>query len=225
MLRILSFSLYVLCTTSVASNILKDDRLVVLGKVHFQEERIGTEIEQRFIVKVIEQYLGNEYILPLVDMRLFRDINHQLAIFNPEDKALFLTTKLSDNTYKIDEYIKYPVNYQFPVALDNSYKFIFTEKLQKTIQLQLDKHKSFNDGAFEFMHYETTSGHQLTFYNIALPVYHFSAIRSYLLKELEGFSDYFKFERKQQYKVKIKNGKVVVDVQKFRSRIQQNPAL
>jgi|TARA_B110000211_G_scaffold172706_1_gene195013 hypothetical protein len=221
-LRLLSFSLCILFPALVGA---QEENLAVLGKVHFQEERVGTDIEQRFIVKIMEQYLGDKYIYPLIDMRLFRDINHQLAIFGPEDKALFITTKQKDNTYKIKEYIKYPVNYQFPVELDKAYKFIFTEKLQNTIQEQLNKHKSFNDGSFEFMHHETANGHQLSFYNITIPVYHFSAIRSYLVKELEEFSEYYKFEKKQQYKVTIKNDRALVNLQKFRSRIEQFPAL
>lgn len=222
MYRLLSFSFLFLLLASADA---QEQDLVVLGKVNFQEERIGTEIEQRFLVKIMEQYLGEPYILPLVDMRLFKDINHQLVEFSSEDKALFITKKQKDGSYKIQEYIKYPVNYLFPVDLDKAYKFIFTQKLENTIQEQIDKHKSLADGSFEFMHIETGKGHQLAYYNVAMPVYHFSAVRSYLQKEIEEFSQYFKFEKQQQYKVVISDGRAFVNLQKFRTRIEQFPKL
>ena len=222
MLRLLSFSLALFLLTPLYAS---QEQLVLLGKVNFQEERMSTVIEQRFVVKILEKYIGPNYILPLIDLRMFIDINQQPVTFSPEDKVLFITEKQKDNTHKVIEYIKYPVNYQFSVNLDKTYKFIFTEKLEKTIQSQLDKHKSFVDGSFEFLHYENQAGHQLEFYNISMPVYSYSAFRSYLEKELVEFSNYYTFEKKQQYKVIINNGRASVNLQRYRTRIEQFPAL
>ena len=197
MLRLLSFSLLVLFGLSTHA---QDEELYLMGKVKYQEEKRGVEIEQRLVVEVVEQYLGEKLTLPLVDLRLFRGINDNLVSFDSEDKVFFNASKQGDGSYRVIEFIKYPEDYVFSIALDRTYKHVFLDKMTKELQKQIDKHDYFHDGKMDFMHYENNDGHHLQFYHVGLPVYNYSAIRAYLQRGFETFSQYYHFQRKEQYR-------------------------
>jgi hypothetical protein len=222
MLRLLSFSLCLFLHVLVQA---QEADFVFLGKVNYQEVRTDNVIEQRLMVEVLEQYLGERVLLPLVDLRLFKGINDNLTIFGEDNKVLFITEKQKDNTYRVKEYIFFPEHYVYIPQLERAYRNIFIEKMEIVLQEQLDKHGSLNDGRMDFMHTQDSEGHKLVFYSVAFPVYHFSAIRSYLQKEFEDLSKAYDFQKHQQYRLEIQMGHVFIKTIKFRTRVPDYPKL